>query len=45
MISYPPTSLTVENEPLFRVTRHIMIQYEQLETKDGEWKDARRGSW
>ena len=33
MISYPPTSLIVENEHLFRVTRHIMIQYEQLETK------------
>jgi hypothetical protein len=46
MISYPPpTSLLVENEQLFKVTRHIMIQYEQLETKDGEWKDASRGSW
>jgi hypothetical protein len=39
MISYPPTSLIVENEHSFRVTSHIMMQYEQLETKDGEWKD------
>ena len=46
MISYPPTSLMVENEHLFRVTRHdIMIQYEQLETRNGEWKDASRGGW
>jgi hypothetical protein len=46
MISHPPTSLKVKNEHVFRVTRHFMIQYEQLETKDGgEWKDASRGSW
>jgi hypothetical protein len=46
MISYPPpTSLIVENEQLFKFARHIMIQYKQLETKDGEWKDASRGSW
>jgi hypothetical protein len=44
MISHPPTSLIVENEHLFRVTRHMMIQYEQLETKDGEWKDASGGA-
>jgi hypothetical protein len=46
MISYPPpTSFIVENEQLFKVTRHIMIQSEQLETKDGEWKGASRGGW
>jgi hypothetical protein len=46
LISYPPpTSLIVENEQLFKVTRHIMVQYEQVETNDGEWKDASRGSW